>query len=66
MNEGAARKGIVKKERESYFKDYALKIAEQVDIPVMLVGGNRSLDNMTEILNTTKIGYFSLSRPLLS
>jgi 2,4-dienoyl-CoA reductase-like NADH-dependent reductase (Old Yellow Enzyme family) len=64
-NEGAARNGIIRKEKESYFKDYAAKIAEQVDIPVMLVGGNRSIELMTEILNTTKIGYFSLSRPLL-
>jgi len=65
INEGAARKGIIRKEKESYFKDYAAKIAEQVDIPVILVGGNRSPENMTEILNNTKIGYFSLARPLL-
>ena len=64
-NEGAARNGIVRKEKESYFKDYAAKIAEQIDIPVILVGGNRSPERMTEILNTTNIGYFSLSRPLL-
>ena len=64
-NEGAARTGIIKKEKESYFKDYASIIAEQIDIPVILVGGNRSLENMTKILNTTKIEYFSLSRPLL-
>lgn len=64
-NHGAARKGITKKKKESYFKDYAAKIAEQINIPIMLVGGNRSLENMTKILNTTKISYFSLSRPLL-
>jgi 2,4-dienoyl-CoA reductase-like NADH-dependent reductase (Old Yellow Enzyme family) len=65
VNEGAARKGIIRKEKESYFKEYAAKIAEQIDIPVILVGGNRSPERMMEILNTTKIGYFSLSRPLL-
>ncbi len=34
-------------------------------MPVILVGGNRSLNLIDEILNNTKIQYFSLSRPLL-
>ncbi|MDR3544103.1 MAG: NADH:flavin oxidoreductase [Desulfosporosinus sp.] len=66
-NLGAARtKLMVSKDRESYFKKYAAKLAEEVDVPVMLVGGNRHLDVMEEILNTTKINYFTLSRPLTS
>lgn len=64
-NMGAARTKIsVSKDRESYFKNYAKKLAEVVDIPVILIGGNRNLDVMEEILNTTKIEYFSLARPL--
>ncbi|MDF2569603.1 MAG: dehydrogenase [Sporomusa sp.] len=62
--EGAARIAN-RPEQESYFKDYAAKIAEQVKVPVALVGGNRSLETMSQILNNTKIEYFSLSRPLL-
>jgi len=50
---------------ESYFKDYAAKIAHEVDVPVALVGGNRRIEKMTEILNTTKIDYFSMARPFI-
>ena len=63
-NLGAARTKVVTKERESYFKEYATKLAESVDIPVMLIGGNRHLEVMQELLDTTKIEYFTLSRPL--
>lgn len=47
------------------YKDYAAEIAEMVDIPVILVGINRSLDVMQSILNTTKIDFFSMCRPFL-
>lgn len=64
-NLGAARtKVVVSKERESYFKVYAAKLAENIDIPVILIGGNRHLEIMEELLNNTKIAYFTLSRPL--
>ena len=62
--EGAARIAN-KSEQESYFKEFATRIAEKVKVPVALVGGNRSLETMNEILNTTKIEYFSLSRPFI-
>lgn len=66
-NLGPARtKVIVSKERESYFKDHAEKLAKMINIPVILSGGNRHLDVMDDILNTTKIEYFSMSRPLTS
>jgi 2,4-dienoyl-CoA reductase-like NADH-dependent reductase (Old Yellow Enzyme family) len=51
---------------ESYFKDYASKIADEVDVPVALVGGNRRIEKMTEILNSTKIDYFSMARPFIN
>ncbi|MEG0297275.1 MAG: NADH:flavin oxidoreductase [Clostridium sp.] len=64
-NLGAARtKVVISKERESYFKDYATKLSNIVDIPVILIGGNRHLDVMEELLNNTNIEYFTLSRPL--
>ena len=44
----------------------ALKwLAEEVDVPVIVVGGFRALDTMEAALNRTKIGFLSLSRPLL-
>jgi 2,4-dienoyl-CoA reductase-like NADH-dependent reductase (Old Yellow Enzyme family) len=51
--------------KESIFRDYAARIAEDVDVPVILVGFNRTPSIMEEILNTSKIEYFALSRPLL-
>lgn len=60
-----ARTNIPAKEKESYFKEHAAGIAEQVKAPILLVGGNRSLETMSEILDSTKIEFFSLSRPLL-
>lgn len=64
-NLGAARtKIVVSKDRESYFKDYAKKLSELVNIPVILIGGNRNLDIMEDILNKDYAQYFSLSRPL--
>lgn len=50
---------------ESVFRDYAAEIAREADVPVILVGVNRTPAVMREILSATRIGYFSLSRPLL-
>ncbi|MGL5348885.1 MAG: NADH:flavin oxidoreductase [Peptostreptococcaceae bacterium] len=64
-NLSAARTKIVaSKDRESYFKDYATKLSNMVNIPVILIGGNRHLDVMEDLLNNNKIEYFSLARPL--
>jgi NADH:flavin oxidoreductases, Old Yellow Enzyme family len=62
---GATKTNINSKESEAYFKEFAKKVAEEVKAPVILVGGNRSLESMNEILNATKIEYFSMSRPFL-
>ncbi|MBP2667301.1 MAG: oxidase [Firmicutes bacterium] len=51
--------------KESIFRDYAARIAKEVQVPVILVGHNRTPAVMEEILNTSDIEYFSLSRPLL-
>jgi 2,4-dienoyl-CoA reductase-like NADH-dependent reductase (Old Yellow Enzyme family) len=52
-------------EKESYFREYAAEIAKEVDVPIILVGGNKSLEVMEEILSHSEIDYFALSRPLL-
>ena len=44
---------------------HAAQIAQEVKVPIILVGGNKSLDLMNEILEKTKIQYFSLSRPFI-
>jgi len=52
--------------KESYFAEYAKEIAGSIDVPVILAGGNRSMDGMEAILQNSRIEYFSISRPLLS
>ncbi|MBP2650821.1 MAG: dehydrogenase [Firmicutes bacterium] len=48
------------------FKNFAAKLAAEVDIPVILAGEDRDYDEMLKFLNTTSIEYFSLERPLLA
>lgn len=55
---------IIKKENQSYYRKPAAMIASAVDVPIILVGGNRSVDVMEDILENTPIKYFSLSRTL--
>jgi 2,4-dienoyl-CoA reductase-like NADH-dependent reductase (Old Yellow Enzyme family) len=62
-NEGTIRR--VSAETESYFKQYAKEMAEEIDIPVISVGGHRDLDKLTDLVNDTKIEYISLSRPFI-
>ena len=50
---------------EAYFLDFATILADEVQTPVILVGGLRAKDTMEEVLNKTNIELLSLSRPLL-
>lgn len=63
-NEGTIRM-IKTAEQESYFQPYAVEIARQISVPVILVGGNREFASLTEILNQTELEYFALCRPLI-
>jgi 2,4-dienoyl-CoA reductase-like NADH-dependent reductase (Old Yellow Enzyme family) len=48
----------------AYFKDAAATAADDNDdVPVILTGGNRKVQEMTEILNETKIQFFGIARP---
>lgn len=55
----------VTQETESYFKKYAAEIAENIEIPVICVGGNRDFNGLEDIINQTKIEYLSLCRPFI-
>jgi 2,4-dienoyl-CoA reductase-like NADH-dependent reductase (Old Yellow Enzyme family) len=50
---------------EAYFQKCAEKVAENVNVPVSLVGGIRSKKTIQNILDNTKIEIISLSRPLI-
>ncbi|MCR4666935.1 MAG: NADH:flavin oxidoreductase [Desulfovibrio sp.] len=62
---GTSVPGIRAGVNEAYFKDFALLLAEQVEIPVILVGGHRSPACMEAVLNEGNIGFLSMSRPLI-
>ena len=62
---GTSVAGIKPHKNEGYFLPFAAKLAEEVSVPVILVGGLRSLDTMEAVLNRTNIEFLSLSRPLL-
>ena len=62
----SGRKNINTSEKEEYFKNYAAKIAQEIEIPIILVSGIRSIQTAENILKETKISYFSLCRPLLA
>mgnify|MGYP001132829960 CR=1 FL=1 len=55
---------ITSPDKQSYFLEYA----EHVDlgIPVILVGGNRDVERLEEIVRRGKIDFIALCRPLIS
>ncbi|HWR31548.1 MAG TPA: NADH:flavin oxidoreductase, partial [Negativicutes bacterium] len=59
------KQGLNNPYAESIFRDNASRIAAEVHVPIILVGHNRTPAVMEEILNTSAIEYFALSRPLL-
>lgn len=62
---GTSVAGIKAYKNEGYFAEFAARLASEIDVPVILVGGMRSKAVMEEVLNKTKIEMISLSRPLL-
>ena len=50
---------------EAYFKDSGVKLKNEIDAPIILTGGHRSIENMERILNETDIEYLGISRPFL-
>ena len=50
---------------EAYFKDGAVNLKNEIDAPIILTGGHRSIENMNKILNETDIEYLGVSRPFL-
>lgn len=65
-NKGPGRSNILKEEKQSYFAEITARLAEQLKVPVISVGGHRNAIKLEELLNDTAIQYFSLSRLLHS
>lgn len=53
-------------QEEGYFLEYAKIISNEVNVPIITVGGFKNIDTMENLLNYTNIDYFALSRPLLA
>jgi 2,4-dienoyl-CoA reductase-like NADH-dependent reductase (Old Yellow Enzyme family) len=49
-----------------FFKNEAQALAAETGAAIILTGGNRDFQNMTEILNGADIAYFGLARPLMN
>ena len=51
--------------KEAYYRDWCRDIKSRVDIPVMMVGGLRTLSLMEEIIQNGEADLVSLCRPLI-
>ncbi len=60
-----ARININSKEKEAYHLPYAKEIKKVIDVPLILVGGMRSLDVIEKILMEGSADFIALSRPLI-
>lgn len=60
-----ARTGIQQKEEEGYFWPFAKEIKKEVNIPLILVGGLKSLSRIHEILEGGDVDFCAMSRPFI-
>ena len=52
-------------EHEAYFRNWCRQIKNQVEVPVLMVGGLRTFTLMEEIIQDEEADFISLSRPLI-
>jgi 2,4-dienoyl-CoA reductase-like NADH-dependent reductase (Old Yellow Enzyme family) len=53
------------KSKTPFYYEMGKKLADILNIPVIVTGAARDLDNLNEILNNSNIKYFGLARPLI-
>jgi 2,4-dienoyl-CoA reductase-like NADH-dependent reductase (Old Yellow Enzyme family) len=61
----ASRLGINSEDKEAYFREYAKAFKKQIDVPLILVGGNRSYTVAERLLEEGIADYISMSRPFI-
>lgn len=59
-----ARTNIVKPEKQSYFLKYVENL--KLKIPILLIGGNRNIERLEQIINNGAVAFISLARPLVN
>lgn len=52
-------------DREAYYREWCLEIKNQVEVPIMMVGGLRTFKLMEEVVQNREADFISLSRPLI-
>jgi 2,4-dienoyl-CoA reductase-like NADH-dependent reductase (Old Yellow Enzyme family) len=52
-------------DREAYFRNWCRQIKNEVEVPVIMVGGLRTFKLMEEIVQNREADFISLSRPLI-
>ncbi len=60
-----SRMGIHRPQKEAYFRQEARAIRQAVSVPLILVGGNRSLEVAEALISEGGVDYISMSRPLI-
>jgi 2,4-dienoyl-CoA reductase-like NADH-dependent reductase (Old Yellow Enzyme family) len=60
-----SRMGIKTEEKEAYFQHDAIAFKKQVDVPLILVGGNRSFQVAERLVDDGVADYLSMSRPFI-
>jgi 2,4-dienoyl-CoA reductase-like NADH-dependent reductase (Old Yellow Enzyme family) len=59
------RTKINRVEKEAYFRDWSKEVKRLVNIPVMMVGGLRSIGLMEDLVEKGEADFISLCRPLI-
>jgi 2,4-dienoyl-CoA reductase-like NADH-dependent reductase (Old Yellow Enzyme family) len=60
-----SRGGIRSPEKEAYFRESAKAFKDELDVPLILVGGIRSMPTAENLVEEGYADYISLSRPLI-
>jgi 2,4-dienoyl-CoA reductase-like NADH-dependent reductase (Old Yellow Enzyme family) len=50
---------------QAYYLPFAKAVKAAIDVPVILVGGIRSTDQMTRILDAGEADFFAMARPFI-
>lgn len=53
-------------QEEGYFLEYGKVISNEINVPIITVGGLSDINTIEDIANKTNIQYFAIARPLLS
>jgi 2,4-dienoyl-CoA reductase-like NADH-dependent reductase (Old Yellow Enzyme family) len=65
INYKSVRFGAISKENEGYYRDAARRFKQRIKVPLILVGGIRSLDVAERLVGEGMADYIALSRPLI-